>query len=558
MAELTSPPGQGADDLSLYAGRWVACLGERVVGQGGTPEQALRAAQSSRFKETPQVFYVPTAQPFSFHPIFDRLLPALPPSTPVYLVGGAVRDALLARPSHDLDFALPENALPVARQVANAIGGAFYPLDEARNYGRVVFTAEDGARLVIDFSVYQGPDLESDLRGRDFTVNAMAVEVHQRALFDPLGGAVDLRARQLRACSPEAFIADPIRVLRGIRLAAAFDFHILPETRQLMRQATHLIPQNSPERLRDELFRILEGPRPAAALRGLDILGALAHVLPELSALKGVEQPEPHFHDVWNHTLEVLNKLSSVLDVLARQHNPEIAASMQMGQISLRLGRYREQTSAHLAAALTQERSLRALLFLAALYHDIAKPETRTVDDDGRIRFLDHDQAGAEIAGQRAYALQLSNAEIARLKTIIRHHMRPLYLTNTGRAPTRRAIYRFFRDAGLAGVDICLLSLADVLATYGPTLPQEHWENHIAVVRTLLSAWWEQPTESVSPPALVSGHDLIAELGLPPGPLVGELLEAIREAQATGQIQDRRAALSFASRYISRKDLSVD
>jgi len=548
----TRPPGPSGYDLSMYAGRWVACLRERVVGQGGTPEQALRAAQASRFKETPQVFYVPTAQPFTFHPILDRILPALPPGIPVYLVGGAVRDAMLARLSHDLDFVLPANALQVARQVANAIGGAFYPLDEERNYGRVIFSDAEGTRLVLDFSAYQGPDLESDLRGRDFTVNAMAVEAHQpQVLFDPLGGAADLHARQLRACSANAFSADPLRILRGVRLAAAFDFHIQPDSRQLMRQATHLLPRLSPERLRDELFRILDGPRPAAALRGLDILGVLPYVLPELSALKGVSQPSPHIHDVWDHTLDVLNKFHDVLDVLARQPDPETAASLQMGQISLRLGRYREQIDLHLATALTPERSLRSLLSLAALYHDIAKPETSTADEEGRIRFLDHDQIGAEIASQRAHALQLSNAEIHRLKTIVRYHMRPLLLANAARPPTRRAIYRFFRHAGPAGVDLCLLSLADVLATYGPTLPQDHWANHIEVVRTLLSAWWERPSESIAPPSLVTGHDLISELGLSPGPLIGQLLEAIREAQAVGQIQDRAGALAFARSYLA-------
>ena len=555
MKVPTRPPDQGGDDLSMYASRWVACLGERVVGQGGTPEQALRAAQASRFKETPRVFYVPTAQPLIFHPIFDRILPALPPGIPVYLVGGAVRDAILKHPTHDLDFVLPADALQVARQVANAIGGAFYPLDEERNYGRVIFTEADGTRLVLDFSIYQGPDLESDLRGRDFTVNAMAVEARQpQALFDPLGGAADLHARQLRACSANAFIADPVRILRGIRLAAAFDFHIQPDSRQLMRQATHLLPRVSPERLRDELFRILDGPRPAAALRGLDILGVLPFVLPELSALKGVDQPSPHIHDAWNHTLDVLNKFQSVLDVLGRQPDPEIAASLQMGQISLRLGRYREQIEAHLAAALTQERSLRALLTLAALYHDIGKPETHTADEEGRIRFLDHDQVGAQIASRRVHALQLSNSEITRLKTVVRYHMRPLLLANSGHPPSRRAIYRFFRDAGPAGVDLCLLSLADVLATYGPTLPQDLWANHIEVVRTLLSAWWERPSESISPPLLVTGHDLISELGLSPGPLIGQLLEAIREAQAVGQIQDRAGALSFARSYLANKE----
>ncbi len=157
--------------------------------------------------------------------------------------------------------------------------------------------------------------------------------------------------------------------------------------------------------------------------------------------------------------------------------------------------------SAHLAETPNPDRSLRALLLLAALYHDIGKPASRQVEADGRIRFFDHDQLGAQLAGQRGARLHLSNSEIERLTTIVRHHMRPLLLAQSGDTPSRRAIYRFFRATGAAGVDICLLSLADTLATYGPGLPQDVWVRQLDTVRTLLEAWWEQAEEKVTPPA---------------------------------------------------------
>jgi hypothetical protein len=124
--------------------------------------------------------------------------------------------------------------------------------------------------------------------------------------------------------------------------------------------------------------------------------------------------------------------------------------------------------------------------------------------------------------------------------------MRPLLLTQTGKPPTRRAIYRFFRDAGPAGVDVCILSLADMLGTYGPALPVETWADLLEVVRVLLQAWWEQPEESVSPPPLLNGHELVDELKIEPGKIVGEILEAIREAQASGTVQTRLEALDLA------------
>jgi tRNA nucleotidyltransferase/poly(A) polymerase len=237
----------------------------------------------------------------------EQIREALPPDTQAYLVGGAVRDMLLGRPTHDLDFVLPADAVKISRRVADALHAAFYPLDEERDTGRVVQIDPDGSRQVIDFSVLRGPDLESDLRARDFTVNAIALDLHApQVLIDPLGGAADLHAKRLRACSPLSFEEDPLRVVRGVRLAAAFGFRILPETRRQMGQAVSSLERISPERLRDELFRMLGGPQPWTAIRALDLLGALPYILPELPALKGVDQSPPHVQDVWSHTLSVL------------------------------------------------------------------------------------------------------------------------------------------------------------------------------------------------------------------------------------------------------------
>lgn len=553
MADLGDPSGKSNEGWSLYAGRWIACLGERVIGQGGTPEQALLAAKASRSKEKPLVVFVPMVRPFEFSPLLERVRAALSQEAPVYLVGGAVRDAMLGNSTHDLDFLVEREALPLARKVADALGAAFYALDKRRGYGRVILEGNEGERAVLDFTTFQGADLESDLRARDFTINAMAVDLRQpQALLDPLGGGLDLREKRLRACSPQAFLADPVRILRGIRLAAGLEFHVLPETRAQMRQAVGGLAGASAERCRDELFRILEGPRPSAALSALDLLGALPHLLPELPDLKGVSQPPPHVADVWRHSLDVVQRLTVLLQVLAPQFEEDSAASLHLGLVSLRLGRFRAALREHLQARLNQDRPLKPLLALAALYHDIGKPATSSRDEQGRLRFLEHDRVGAEMAARRAQALQLSNAEAGRLTSVIRHHMRPLWLAQTGRLPSRRAIYRFFRDTGSAGVDICLLSLADVLGTYAHTLPQDTWAHHVEVIRALLEAWWERPEEKISPPPLLTGKELIEELGLAPGPLIGKLLELLREEQATGKVRNRQEALARARQHLEQ------
>jgi putative nucleotidyltransferase with HDIG domain len=486
--------------------------------------------------------------------ILARIQAALPAGTTAYLVGGAVRDLLLNRVTHDLDFVVPERAIPISRSVANSLGGGFYALDPERDAGRVILTNEANERYFLDFASFRGDDLESDLRNRDFTINAIALNINETdSLIDPLGGARDLQNKQLRLCSPASFENDPLRILRGVRQATEFGLRILPETRHQLRQALPGLVKISPERVRDELFRILDGRKPIVAMRALDMLGALTYILPELDAMKGVTQPPPHHEDVWSHTLSTAHRLADLIDMLQPEYNGETTANWAMGLVSLRLGRYRQQLKNHLGDGLHPDRSLRALLLLAALYHDVAKPATRQVDQAGRIRFLEHDQLGAQLAHQRGTSLHLSNAETERLTTIVRQHMRPLLLTQSGEAPTRRAIYRFFRATGPAGVDICLLSLADSLATYGAGLPQEIWTQQLDVTRALLEAWWEQAEESVAPPALLNGHDLIQAFNLSPGPEIGQILEQIREAQASGEIKERAEALAYARLWLGKQ-----
>lgn len=570
---MTDKKGQPA---SPYAGRWVARLRGKVVAQGNTPEEARRAAQDHRHKESPEIVFMPS--PFSFSPLLASVHEVLSADQEIYLVGGAVRDALLGRKSHDLDFAVPADGIKLARHVANKLKGAFYPLDTERDTGRVILIHENDTRTIMDFATYRGVDIEADLRDRDFTINAIAYNLQTQEIFDPLQGANDVRAKLIRVCTPNSLANDPVRVLRAVRQAAGLGFKIDADTRQKLKQAAGQLGSVSPERLRDELFRILDGPLPGTAIRALEMLGILPHILPELPALKGVEQPTPHVYDVWMHTLAVMNHLEEILAALAPGYDPESTGDLFTGLLVLRLGRYREQIATHFANPLNTDRSVRALLFFAALYHDVAKPECKTVGDDGRIRFWGHDEQGTEMAAARANALHFSNDEIRRLRLIIRHHMRVHFHSNrmeappnsSGEAPpssggeappnsggeaerktpSRKAIYRFFRDAGEAGVDLVLLALADTRATRGHTLTQETWAATLDICRIFLENYWEKPAETVAPPRLLDGNELMTEFDLKPGPRVGEVLEAIREAQATGKVSTREEALSFAGKWL--------
>jgi len=540
--------------LSPYTGRWVARVHGKIVAQGETAEQASQSARQSRPKEIPEIVYISSSEsPFDL-PLISSILKSLPPNRPIHMVGGAVRDILLNRTTHDLDFAVPSDGIKSARRVSKALHGAFFPLDEENDIGRVIITNADNSRDVLDFSSYRGASLDSDLHARDFSINAMAWDLHSRQLIDPAGGMEDLKERRIRACSKSSIVEDPVRILRAVRIAASLGFKIQRETLQLLKESVDQLPRISPERLRDELFRILDGPKPSTAIQALDVLGVLPYILPEAVELKGVNQPTPHVHDVWIHSLKAMDYLELMCKLLALDYEDRKTNDLLSGLFTLRLGRYREQFEKHFVPIPGSERTRRSLLFFSVLYHDIAKPRKQEIEN-GRIRFLGHDEEGGRIAVKRAIKLRLSNAEVDRIKIIIQDHMRLINhinrLKEDGKLPTRRAIYRFFRDTGDAGVDLCLLAMADQRATYENEITQETWTACLDVVRLFLENWWEKREETISPPQLINGNDLITSMNLSPGPVVGKILEAIREAQAMGTIDTREGALSLAKEWLS-------
>ncbi len=307
-------------------------------------------------------------------------------------------------------------------------------------------------------------------------------------------------------------------------------------------------------RIRDEIFRLLDLDHPERAFRALDALGGTGVLFPELLALKDTEQTAPHVLNAWEHTLACLSNLQEVMSILTHKPDEEGKGNWLMGMTSLHLGRYRDRFNSYLGECLTPGRTKRALLFFSALYHDIGKPEAATTGADKRRHFYRHEQLGSPVIVKRGLSLALSNDEIDWLERVVRNHMRIHHLAITGEAASPRAIYRFFQKTDEAGVANCLLSLADTLATFGTTITREVLESELLICRQLLEAWWEQPERLVRPPKLVDGMELMKELELEPGALVGELLEAVRLAQVEGQVTTRRDALNLARQILQEKN----
>jgi tRNA nucleotidyltransferase/poly(A) polymerase len=471
----------------------------------------------------------------------------------VLLVGGCVRDLLLGRQTQDLDLVVPHHAMALAKLVADSFGGAFVPIDVSRDVGRAVLSGRQP--VVVDIASWRAGSLAEDLALRDVTINALAAELDaaQPQLIDVTGGLADLDRRVLAATSPYAFVDDPLRMLRVVRLQAelaSWGFRLDAGTAEQARRHASLLTSSSAERVRDELVRILASEYPDQSLRQLVELDLCQVVLPEVDALRGVGQSYPHLWDVFEHTCRVVAHVAWLQRWLLEADEVADAADEALAETLLP---YRERLATHLFAGRAMElRSAGHLLRWAALCHDWGKPSTRSVlrDQQGHetlVQFIGHERAGATLTQDGLRRLRFSEDAVRRVSAMVEHHMRPLHLAAGPHPSSARAVYRYFRELGNVGVDVALLSLSDVKATAAGIAEPENWQRLLQVVARLLGDYFDRPNDAVTPPSLIDGNDLMAGLGLAPGRLVGHLLEAVAEAQAAGEVHSTQEALALAA-----------
>ncbi len=447
-----------------------------------------------------------------------------------YFVGGLVRDELLGRAvKRDIDLSIDGDAIELARAFADAHGGAFYLMDEEHNVARVMLH-----ETYVDFAQLRG-EMRGDLAARDFTINAMARRLGSNELVDPFHGERDLREKKIRVVSDEAFKNDPVRLLRAIRFAGELGFDLDAHTEKLIRRDANLLAFASMERARDEFCKILALAHPSVWLRRMDEFGLLGSLLPETLLLKTTTQSAPHVFNVFDHTLRVLDELETI----QANRYTELAGPQFASQIQL-----------HFAQMVSGDHTRAVILRVATLFHDVAKPITRSVDAKGAVHFYEHDTRGAKASDAILRRLRFSNDEVELVSKIVLHHLRPSLLADETKV-TNRAVYRFFRDAGDAGIDICALALADRRGTYAAETSDKHDSRLRATVAFLLDRYFNAPQTVIKPPSLIDGRDLMRELNLAPGPRVGELLEVVREAQAEGELKTREEAVAFARKTLT-------
>jgi poly(A) polymerase len=438
-----------------------------------------------------------------------------------WLVGGAVRDRLLGRATFDLDVVVVGPVEPAAKALGRAGVAAAFPLSDAFGVWRVV--AHDRGWQV-DLLPVNGVTIEEDLAARDFTVNAIAEPLAGGEAIDPFGGREDLAAGRLRMVSARAFAADPLRVLRAARLACELHLEPDPDTRASAAAEAGALSEVAPERVFGELKRIVVAPEALRGLAEMDRLGATPIVLPELEALRGVEQSAYHHLDVYDHTLAVLEQ------AMAIERDPERVFGDQAGDVA-----------GLLAEPLADDLDHAGALRFGALLHDAAKPATRAVTPEGRVTFIGHDRVGADLSRAVLARLRASERLRAHVAALTLNHLRLGFLVH--RQPVdRRAIYGYLTASTPVAADVTVLSVADRLATRGRK-SDEAITKHVALARRMIAEALRFERERPAP--LMRGDDLAAELGIGPGPEVGRLLDELAEAQFAGEVTTRDEALRF-------------
>lgn len=456
-------------------------------------------------------------------------------SNQIWLVGGSIRDLLAGYEAiPDLDLAVSFNPVPMAREYARRKKAGFVVLDEERQVVRVVKTI-DSRHYNVDIARFRAEDIESDLKARDFTINAMAARIQQPLttaeleIFDPLNGYEHLRQKLVIPCSDQLFIDDPLRMMRAFRFAALFRAEFSSELFQKIIDEAPLLENVSGERIRDEFFKVLSVENSSYWVSQMEKTGVLRFFLPELVDCKGVEQNEWHHLDVFDHSLLTLENLEKI-------------------ESSERKEDWWTNFLAYLEEHVSAGRNFRQLLKLGCLIHDLGKPACRHEStEQGRVIFHGHEMEGVRLCKEIAERLRLSGNELHFLQKVVKNHMRPGVILQQGVSEKR--LFRYFAETGRDGLGIAILSLADRMSAQG-SLTSDDLEEFTNGIFSIMSEFYKQMKKPKRSP-LLNGADLIAELQLRPGPKFREILEAVAEAQYTGEITTRDQALEFVKSLVN-------
>lgn len=459
----------------------------------------------------------------------------------LYLVGGTIRNIILERPIDDLDFTVSVDAIDFAKKFGEIIGVKVIILDEEQKTARLIFR---NGELYMDFSSIRGENIIEDLMARDLTINAMAVDFSKLMtsdtveLLDPHNGIGDLNNKLIKIPSQQTILDDPLRMLRAFRFASTLNFTIQDETKNLIHKYSELLKSSSVERIRDELYKILESDDSFNCLKAMDRVNLLEQIFPEIIPMKDMVQNEYHHLDVWEHSL-------LALDFFERETIPDSLFSHLL------------EIEKYLNFEIVKGRTRRSLLKLAVLLHDVGKPSVRMIDKNGRIRFFDHHNKGAEIALNIGTRLKLANRETLSMSKVIEYHMAPLLLLCSQKKhilqeDRTKNILQFIQKTNSECLSTILVAFADLQATQGVWRRDDDLVNMSMLISDIADAYFDELNSPMG--QLIKGDELMRVFGLSQGPEIGKILSMLKEAQINGIIKDRREALNLVRRTLDKSD----
>ncbi len=520
---MTGPKTPAQMKSHPYAGRWLARIGSQVLAQGGSPVAVHVIAQQNRPKEKHLITYIPSTHIMSYPDIFYRIQSALSEREDIFLVGGAVRDALLQKSIHDLDFVCLHDPQSAARKIANVIDGNIYCMDKEHQVYRVIPSNTGLSIQVIDFMLARSQVIDQDLQMRDFTINAMAVNLQDpHKIIDPLHGAQDLKTKKLIGCSPAAFSDDPIRILRGIRIAAEGDYQIEKATRDWMKISVPLLGNVSVERRRDELIKILVSPKPEAAFRALIWLKTLEYLIPDFDEINKTRE-----NDWLENYLQGITCFTLLCDLLSNNQKSDGAFDLKSGIVINELRKFREYFSRLLNTSNLLANPPKAIWLLGWLGFEISKEINNGMYPEIFARWL-----------------HLSNQEIKTIINISKGIKQLDNLSLNTKLPDNLAAYLFFRDTKEDGIAASWIWLSQRMALQKAEGNPDQWAFEVSFVSSLWENFWFRP-EIIHPPQIIDGSDIATTLGIEPSEKIGLYLQAIREAQVVGTVQTKKEAIEY-------------
>jgi len=443
------------------------------------------------------------------------------PSTKIYLVGGYLRDKLLGKESPDRDYVVRgESAAGFARKFADKTDGYFVLLDDEFDIARVVMPDKVN---YVDFARCFGEDIYDDLNRRDFTINALALPIctDEAKIIDRHDGIGDLNKKIVRAISEQNLIDDPLRCLRAFRFSAQLGFAIDEKTNSYIQKHLPLIQNVANERILAELIKLFEPEHCSENLKKMKENGLLFYIFPELEVQESVPPNLHHHLNLIDHSIETVRQVEQILYTLPEWVQEQLFSEQANGIKRI------------------------SLLKIAALLHDLGKPQTWQIDEEGRHRFIKHDDVGAKLAEEPLKRLKFSKNAAKYIIKLIRHHIYPSQLIRDRELTTEKAVMKMFRKLEDESVDVIVLAMADRLSARGQEITDEVINANISGLRGFLEEYKKTKEKVDSIPKLLSGHDIMEILGLPAGPRIGRVLKALREGQLAGDVNTHEEAVAF-------------